>query len=78
MNQRLKEYCVCIEGEKDLIGSNLYKLIINKLDIAKSGCCRVVDITRLRARFMTQSWGQSHLIQTELLDHGVTKRKKRR
>lgn len=24
---------------------------------------------------MTQSWGQSHLIQTELLDHGVTKKK---
>lgn len=27
---------------------------------------------------MTQSWGQSHLIQTELLDHGVTKKKKKK
>lgn len=65
-----------LRGKKDLTRSNLHKLIINKLDIAKSGCCRVLGITRLRARFMTQSWGQSHLIQTELLDHGVTKKKK--
>lgn len=36
----------------------------------------MLGITQLRARFMTQSWGQSHLIQTELLDHGVTKKKK--
>lgn len=55
--------------KKHLTGSNLHKLIINKLETDEIRMLQ--GIGSIKARFMTQSWEQSHLTQTELLDHEV-------